>query len=360
MSSLAATRPELEPLDQQVPPPTLTLLSQSGQLDEVRESLRQAIEQAEPALAQLALEPLLKRLAGADWQLVVNNSYKSYCDSDDKRIHLGLDSWKKLNSSARAALIEVIFLHELGHALYTPEQYDSVEMVARSHSDDPVLLSAQEFWLDNMVTDAHLRVKLIQALPERREAVELDRLYAVLSNASDCCISVGLDYDGKSTSGALAALPNESQIEVLLLARLNEHPETDEWLSQTDAVVRDCFAELAPWIDRVRDGSEHEYATLLPDLYEVLVRHDLVPIVGVSKYQCEHPELSEGGIEMMTWVLETLGRTPRPEPVIAPDPQLIERMCTGRDELIIVVTNELQSLALYEFGPSALHQPVGF
>ena len=246
----------------------------------LREQLAAALAASDLEAVQRLLEPQLHELAGKDWRLVVADDKRIRCDYEQKELHLGADAFSDLEIETQAALLEIVFLHELGHSLYTQARVESAQLRAfalAGHQKSPEVLAADFAWLDNVFADARLRGSWKREAPQLAVDEADDERFAVEFAARSAYRQLGLAAPADlSEPEAFAALPAREQLGLLLMARLNDSPWLAAWSGSAAAPALACFAELEPLLGQVREGQGAERLELLPDCYRILCEHDLV------------------------------------------------------------------------------------
>ena len=337
-------QPTLQPLDAplyQAELPSDSLLSVDT--SDWSEQFKVALQRRDaPTLCRL-LEPTLKRLAGEEWELEIVDESAATCWVGEKRVRLGLRIRESLDLDARAALAELIFFHELGHALYTLTEADFEQcrtFAIQTTSNNPDRIAADFECLDFTFSDARLRSRLLISMPERAYSPELDRELTVESQLAKYCAL----YSHERSTDAICdfvALPESEQVDLLMLARLNAHTYEAGWEAAASASVRACFDHLKPHLDLVRDGTNDEYVTELSTCYGILNQHRVDLLSCICSY---FGFFSEGFCEYMADVLDTLHRESVRVPIkeeVGLSSDARERMSKGSDDALAVYSEKL-------------------
>lgn len=301
-------QPTLQPLDSSVPQAERPSDSSvSVDTSDWSEQIKASLQHEDALALHRLLEPTLRRLAGEEWELRVVNKSLAACCASEKWVQLGLKLKKHLDLDTRAALTELVFFHELGHALYTTTEADFDQcqsFAAKSTSNNPNRIAAEFECLDFTFSDARLRSRLLIAMPERTYAMELDRELAVETRLAEYCARYSHERSTDATCD-FVALPEGEQVDLLMLAHLNAHVYEAGWEAAAPASVMACFGLLKPHLDLVRDGTGDEYVTELSACYGILSQHE----VDLSSCICSYSSvLSEYFCEYIANVLATLRR----------------------------------------------------
>jgi hypothetical protein len=183
----------------------------------------------------------------------------------------------------------MVFLHELGHILFTPDDLGDEALLdftrVASHNS-PELLTAEFYWLDNVFTDGRLRGSISREFPDHTKAILEDGRLAVELQAGICYALSGVETPADLTSSqAFGRLEPREQVGLLMMARLNGTPDLEQpWLEAADQSVQECFSQLRPLLEATRHGQDQEYLTAQAPCFQILNESDLVPSLAVKDY----------------------------------------------------------------------------
>ena len=296
----------------------------------LRRQLEAALRDRDRGRLHALLEPLVRDVAGGEWQLEVVAERGTCCASGERKILLGVPFPPLENKFAFSALafdVEISILHEIGHALYTGDflrhSHDRRLAAAAAEEDQGVSIARLEGdrrWLDNIFADARLRARLREEHPEYTNIVDWDvaltfgLTMAAAYHLSGAGAQIGLDDFSR-----FKVLPPQEQAGVLAVAALNGMEIEKEFLGLAVPAARTCFVEMQPLLFAARDGVDTEYLDSLVACYEIWSRHDLYPRAVSAPYHHDASHLVDPKMfEYLKGTVINLGRAADCEPQSAP------------------------------------------